>query len=221
MPLVARLILPLAFLCIPALAVGQGQPIVINAVGDILLAGSGQATFARFGYDYPFAATAAILKNGDLTVGNLEAPLSTGGEEYRAKHYRYRAEPQAATALKRAGFSILTLANNHMLDYGSTGLADTLRHLDAAGIPYAGAGPNLAAARRETVLQVRGKKVAFLAYSLTEPKAFYAGAKRAGTAPGTIRSVVEDIGRLRPLVDYVVVSFHWGAEMATSPKPYQ
>jgi poly-gamma-glutamate synthesis protein (capsule biosynthesis protein) len=212
-------LLPLVFLLLPAVAGAQG--IVINAVGDVMLAGSGWSVFARKGYGFPFAATAAILKSGDLTVGNLEAPLSSGGEEYRDKRFRYRAAPQAATALKEAGFSVLTLANNHMLDYGRTGLADTLHNLDAAGIPHSGAGEDLAAARREAVVAAKGKRVAFLSYSLTEPKAFYAGNGRAGTAPGYLSYITRDIGRVRPLVDYVVVSFHWGTEMATTPKPYQ
>ncbi|HEY6008627.1 MAG TPA: CapA family protein, partial [Geobacteraceae bacterium] len=185
------------------------------------LAGSGQHTFARMGYEYPFAATAAILKSGDVTIGNLEAPLSTGGTEYRDKRFRYRSSPTASAALKQAGFSVLTLANNHMLDYGGIGLTDTLRHLDAAGISHAGAGEDLTAARREAVLLVRGKKIAFLSYSFTEPRAFYANTRKAGTAPGHLPYIVADIGRLRPHVDYLVVSYHWGAEMASAPKPYQ
>jgi poly-gamma-glutamate synthesis protein (capsule biosynthesis protein) len=217
MPVTVLLLLLTLFLPAPAWA----QAVVINAVGDIMLAGSGRAIFDRQGYDYPFAATAAILRSGDLTVGNLEAPLSAGGAEYRNKRFRYRIDPRAAVALKQAGFSVLSLANNHMLDFGTAGLADTLRHLDAAGIPHAGAGGDLPDARREAVLQVRGKRVAFLSYSLTEPKAFYAGAGRGGTAPGYPSYFVEDIRRARALADYVVVSFHWGEEMATAPKPYQ
>ena len=201
--------------------VASAEGVVVTAVGDIMLAGSGEKTFARKGYDYPFAATAAILKGSDLAIGNLEAPITGGGMEFAVKRFRFRAAPDAAGALKRAGFTLLTLANNHMLDFGSEGLNDTLHHLDAAGILHTGAGGELRSARQETIVTVKGKKVAFLAYSLTFPEEFFAATDRPGTAPGYSGYVTRDIVRAKNRADYVIVSFHWGAELARSPKPYQ
>lgn len=195
--------------------------IVVTCVGDIMLAGSATPTLARTGYDYPFARTAKELRRGDIAIGNLEAPLTGRGDEYRDKTYRFRAEPAAAAALKRAGFSVLTLANNHIMDYGDVGLRDTLATLSRHGIAHTGAGSSLADARREAVVMARGKRVAFLAYSLTFPAEFYAGAKRAGAAPGYAPHVREDIRRAQAKADYVVVSFHWGAERTEFPKQYQ
>ena len=195
--------------------------VVINAVGDIMLAGSGAATYKRLGYDYPFAATAAELRKGDIAVGNLEAPITLGGSEFTGKKYRYRCGPQTAAALKNAGFSVVTLANNHIMDYGSQALLETRRRLDWVGIGCTGAGENLAAARTAAVVTVRGKKVAFLAYSLTFPADFYAAADRPGTAPGLDGHFREDIARARASADYVVVSFHWGTENSSVTKPYQ
>lgn len=197
------------------------EGIVITCVGDIMLAGSATSTLARTGYDYPFAKTAQELRRGDIAIGNLEAPLTTRGSEYRDKTFRFRANPAAAAALKRAGFSVLTLANNHMMDYGGEGLRDTLAALSRSDIAHTGAGGSLAEARQETVVVVRGVRVAFLAYSLTLPSEFYARADRAGTAPGYAPHVREDIRRARDRADYVVVSFHWGAERAEFPKQYQ
>ena len=205
------------FVVLPAAA----SEVVINAVGDIMLAGSATKTFARLGYDYPFAATEVELKRGDITVGNLEAPIATRGEEFTGKRYRFCAPPQSAAALKRAGFTVLTLANNHTMDFGRPALLETLRHLDRNGLFHAGAGPSLAAAREQALVQVKGTKVAFLAYSLTFPKEFYATGNRAGTAPGWPCYVSKDIARAKAAADYVVVSFHWGTEGATSPSPYQ
>ncbi|WP_298432165.1 CapA family protein [Geobacter sp.] len=205
-------------LAIPAFG---ADGIVITCVGDIMLAGSATTTLARRGYDYPFSKTARELRRGDIAMGNLEAPLTLRGREYRDKTYRFRASPAAAAALKRAGFSVLTLANNHMMDYGDEGLRDTLATLFRHGIAHTGAGGSLAEARREAVVEVRGKRVAFLAYSLTFPAEFYAGADRAGTAPGYASLVREDIGRVKAEADYVVVAFHWGAERAEFPKRYQ
>ncbi|ABB33734.1 Capsule synthesis protein, CapA [Geobacter metallireducens RCH3] len=205
-------------LAVPALG---ADGIVITCVGDIMLAGSATPTLSRSGYDYPFAKTAQELRRGDIAMGNLEAPLTERGTEYRDKTYRFRTNPIAAAALKRAGFSVLTLANNHMMDYGNEGLQDTLATLSRHGIAHTGAGASLAEARREAVVSVRGKRIAFLAYSLTFPSEFYAGPNRPGTAPGYAPHVREDIRRAKAEADYVVVSFHWGAERAEFPKQYQ
>ena len=107
--------------------------IVINAVGDIMLAGSATATLKRVGYDYPFAATAAELKNGDISVGNLEAPLALDGTEFTGKRFRFKAAPEAAAALRKAGFSVLTLANNHIMDFGAAGTGGNTSEPGSAG----------------------------------------------------------------------------------------
>ncbi|AJE04726.1 CapA family protein [Geobacter pickeringii] len=213
--IVASLVILLA---LPAFG---SEGVVVTCVGDIMLAGSATSTLARTGYDYPFARTAPELRRGDIAMGNLEAPFTTRGSEFRDKTYRFRVDPAAAAALKRAGFSVLTLANNHMMDYGDAGLRDTLATLSRCGIAHTGAGESLTEARQETVVAVRGQRVAFLAYSLTYPAEFYAGADRPGTAPGYAPHVREDIRRARARADYVVVSFHWGAERAEFPKQYQ
>jgi poly-gamma-glutamate capsule biosynthesis protein CapA/YwtB (metallophosphatase superfamily) len=199
----------------------SAREIVITAVGDIMLAGSGTATYARLGYDYPFAATTAELKNGDIVIGNLEAPISRHGREDTGKKFRYRSMAPTAAALRNAGFSIVTLANNHTMDFGDQGLKETLEHLDLAGIGHAGAGATLDTARRASIVSVKGVKVAVLAYSFTYPASFYATADRPGTAPGAPGYYRRDIARAREQADYVVVAMHWGAENTTVPKPYQ
>lgn len=195
--------------------------ITLSAVGDIMLAGSGAATFARAGFDYPFAATSRELRRADIAMGNLEAPLTSGGKEFTGKQFRFRVNPKAAVALSRAGFSVLTLANNHIMDFGAEGLGETLETLKRHGIVFAGAGANIGEARRPAMLERNGGKVAFLSYSLTQPLEFFAGDRSAGTAPGWSRYFQEDIRRARSCSDYVVVSFHWGAERAVHPRPYQ
>ncbi|MBT0651938.1 CapA family protein [Geomobilimonas luticola] len=199
----------------------RGEEIVLNAVGDIMLAGSGTPTYARLGYDYPFAATRHHLQRGDLAIGNLEAPLTSRGREFRDKRFRFRADPAAATALREAGFTVLTLANNHMLDYGYEGLRDTADLLDRHGILHAGAGDTLEAARRAATITVKGKRLAFLAYSLTLPQEFYATDRRPGTAPGYSPFFADDIAKARQTADYVIVSFHWGTEGAERPHSRQ
>ncbi|WP_243372157.1 CapA family protein [Geotalea sp. SG265] len=202
-------------------SIAMADKLVINAVGDIMLAGKGSAVLERLGYDHPFAATASVLKTGDLTVGNLETPIASGGREFRNKRFRFKAAPMAAAALKRAGFNVLSMANNHMLDYGETGLLETINHLDNLGIKHSGAGKSLADARREAIVSCNGSTVAFLSYSLTYPEEFFARSRRAGTAPGYPPFFERDISRAKAAADYVVVSFHWGKEGAAMPQRYQ
>ncbi len=197
------------------------EPVVITAVGDIMPTGEVIRTFTPQGFDRPYSGTAPELQKGDICVGNLETPLTRGGREFLGKKFRFRARPETAGALKRAGFSVLTLANNHTMDFGGEGLTDTLQALDNAKLLHTGAGASLAQARQEAVVTVRGKRVAFLAYSLTYPEEFYAGVGRPGAAQGNITWVSEDIVRARRSAEYVVVSFHWGEELAPFPKPYQ
>jgi poly-gamma-glutamate synthesis protein (capsule biosynthesis protein) len=199
----------------------QADEIVINAVGDVMLAGRWSSTLRRSGYDSPFSAVAVELTSGDITIANLESPIARGGSEYTEKEFRFRAEPEVAGALKRSGINLVTLANNHSMDFGGEALAETLMHLENAGIAWIGAGKNLDEARKMALYTIKGKKVAFLGYSLTQPVEFFAGRNRPGTAPGFDTIFVEDIGRARQQADFVIVSFHWGTESKSDVQPYQ
>lgn len=195
--------------------------IVVNAVGDIMLAGKGTVTYRREGYGYPFAAVSSELKKGDITIGNLEAPLTRRGTEFSGKKYRFRADPASAGPLKIAGFTVLTLANNHIMDYGAVGLKDTVTNLDKAGIFHTGAGEYLDIARKPALLVVRNEKVAIFSYSLTFPVEFYARHRHAGTSPGLGLNFKNDIAAAKSKYNYVIVTFHWGTENAQMPSPYQ
>jgi poly-gamma-glutamate capsule biosynthesis protein CapA/YwtB (metallophosphatase superfamily) len=195
--------------------------VVLSVVGDIMLAGSASSTLSREGYGYPFAATAPIFAGSDIVIGNLETPIAREGMEFTEKKYRYKADPKAASAIRSAGFSVLTLANNHIMDFGARGLDETLQNLNRANILHTGAGRNLAEARIPALVEKNGLKIAVLAYSLTNPVEFYARAGQPGAAPGYPRFFRQDIKNARARADYVVVSFHWGAEGASFPKSYQ
>jgi poly-gamma-glutamate synthesis protein (capsule biosynthesis protein) len=209
--------IPATLLPPPALA----GSITISAVGDIMLAGTARPRLEKTGYGHPFAATREIFADSQVTVGNLEAPIARGGIEFTGKRFRFRTPPAAADAIRRAGFSVVTLANNHILDYGAAGLSETIAHLDAHGIRHTGAGIDLAAARQPCIVESEGTRIAFLAYSLTYPEEFFAGQSRPGTAPGYAAFIEADIKAARRQADYVAVSFHWGKELARQPQPYQ
>lgn len=199
----------------------KAEDIVILAVGDIMPTARVLPFIKKHGFDYPYRATSTLLKSGDVVIGNMEAPLTRSGERFEEKKFTFKAPVETATALKKAGFTHLSLANNHMMDYGLEGLDSTLKALDGAGINYAGAGENIRAARKSTTYEVKGKKIAFLSYSKTYPVEFYATKNKGGTAPGYVSYVKRDISKARKNSDIVIVAFHWGAEKMDSPKDYQ
>ncbi|MEI6209308.1 MAG: CapA family protein [Desulfuromonadales bacterium] len=199
----------------------HSEEIVVNAVGDIMLAGTWAPVLKKRGYDFPFAGVVAELSTGDINLANLESPIATGGIECITKKFRFRAEPEVAPAVRAAGFNLVTLANNHSMDFGAEALAETVQHLAAAGIGWIGAGSNLDEARTMALYTIKGKKIAFLGYSLTRPTEFFAGLKRPGTAPGYEKLVEEDIANARGQADYIIVSFHWGTEGTGAVQPIQ
>lgn len=208
----------------PAPAANQPAPAEfrIAAVGDIMLGGTAAPEMQKYGYDYPFEQTRALLKQAQIVFGNLEGPLTDGGAADMSKRYVFRSPPdKVAPALARAGFNIVSLANNHSLDYGPPGLENTRAALEKAGIRPVGAGRNEAEARTPIYMKADGATVAFLAYSLTFPEEFWAGPEKPGTAFGHEHLVRADVATARQKADIVVVSFHWGQEGKTELRDYQ
>jgi len=198
------------------------ERISIAAVGDVFMAGTSAPTLQKNGYDYPFDKTKYLFEQADVVVANLESPLTSRGTAFIHKKYVFRAPAeQVAPSLAKAGFNLVTLANNHTMDYGAVGLRDTKIALDQYSIAYMGAGKDLETARKPYIFEKQGFKVGFLAYSLTYPEDFWANSKRAGTAFGYEHHIRQDIQKLVKEVDSVVVSFHWGREGTTKLRAYQ
>lgn len=194
----------------------------ISAVGDVMLDASARPTMDERGYDYAFENVREIFGSSDIVIGNLEGPLAYGGVPEPNKSFLFRSPPdRVAPALKRAGFNVLNLANNHSLDYGVDGLSETLGALHATGIAYSGAGMKLVEARRAAIVTVDGMRIAFVGYSMTLPETFYATPEKAGTAYGHAAQVRADIADARRDADAVIASFHWGQEGSTGLRDYQ
>jgi poly-gamma-glutamate capsule biosynthesis protein CapA/YwtB (metallophosphatase superfamily) len=196
--------------------------LVVSAVGDIMLDASSRPIMDGMGYDYAYAEVRKFFAGSQIIFGNLEGPLTDRGTAETDKKFTFRSPPaKVSAALKNAGFNVVSLANNHMLDYGPDGLAQTIETLDTAGIRHAGAGADLLAARQPALLEAGGKKIAVLAYSITLPENFYAADHRPGTAFAREEEVRADIIAARKQADIVLVSFHWGQEGKTELRDYQ
>ena len=172
-----------------------------------------------YGAIYPFEHVAPMLADADITVGNLEGTFTERGTP-ADKKYVFRTPPRDAAGLALAGIDVVSLANNHALDYGPEGLRDTIATLDAVGIAHSGAGENDAEARRPATLEVRGLRLAFLSYAAT-PDAVAAAPGVDGVAWGTVDTISEDVRRAAEQADVVVVSLHAGNEYADEPSDTQ
>ena len=194
------------------------RPLRLAAVGDVTF-GDGVLTAIRaHGARYPWHSVAPVLRSADLAVANLEGAVSTRGAPWPGKQYTFRGPPYALRAAASfAGLDVVSLANNHSLDFGRTAFRDTIRHARRFGLAAVGGGADLRRARRPKVL-VRGNlRVAFLGFSDVRPLGFDAGTDTPGATPAFPEYVRADIRAARRRADVVVAYFHWGIERATSP----
>jgi hypothetical protein len=166
-------------------------------------------------------AVREYLSGADLTLANLENPVIRDAV-YHPDATTFTGDLRLMPVLDQAGLDGVTLGNNHILDAGTTGVGETIRHLDDAGIAYAGAGKDLAAARKPMIFDLGGTKIGVLSY-LDVPSYSWAWATEGapGTAPLVQEVMEEDIKRLRPKVDLILVMPHWGKEYIATPEPRQ
>jgi poly-gamma-glutamate synthesis protein (capsule biosynthesis protein) len=155
----------------------------------------------------------------DLSIINLESSMTCSDDYWQDKSIHYRMHPKNVALLQAAGIHCCSLANNHSMDWGITGLLDTLETLEKAGIAHVGAGRNLMEAADPAVLQARGRRV--LVYGLASassgvPDAWAATFTRPGVhrvdelSRNSARRVARLILNERKDEDLVVLSMHWG-----------
>jgi Bacterial capsule synthesis protein PGA_cap len=190
--------------------------LTLHCVGDIYAAPRSVEQF-RADPD-TLRAAASILRRADVRLANLEAPLIQGGRSEYSTGVRLQSPPAVAELLRHLGFEAVSLANNHLMDFGPDGLRSTLVTLADNGIASAGAGPDLSAARAGAVLTVKGRRVGFLA--ACDDQGGGATPHQPGVAPIEPRSLPGAVRRLREQTDYVVVALHTGIEFTNYPEPF-
>jgi poly-gamma-glutamate capsule biosynthesis protein CapA/YwtB (metallophosphatase superfamily) len=180
---------------------------------------------------YPFAGVQSVLSGADIAVVNLECPFTARGEKIE-KNFNFRARPELAGALVSPGIDVVTLANNHLMDYGPEGITDTIAALDAIHVAHFGAGKNLAEARKPALLTRNGLRFAFLGYLYIgekpiEPLVVWAKQDKPGVAGagGDLASLLammkQDIRAAHKQAEVVVVYFHHGKEAQHEIMPYE
>jgi poly-gamma-glutamate synthesis protein (capsule biosynthesis protein) len=216
------------------IAIEESKPIVVLPeekktytllfAGDIMLARSVQKQIEREQDPlYPFARIADTVREADMAFANLEGPVSARGIN-QGSMYSFRFEPVGTmNSLRFAGFDVVSIANNHIWDWGKDALTDTVLHLDEAGIGHVGAGRNAAEANQPFIAQLDDTKIAMLGYTNLYPKSLEAGADYPGISSFDVSSTVDQVQRLKRIdgVDLAIVSLHWGTEYVTSSDAMQ
>ncbi|MBB6174132.1 poly-gamma-glutamate synthesis protein (capsule biosynthesis protein) [Nocardiopsis mwathae] len=204
------------------------DPFTIAFGGDVMFEGILRARLD----DDPGTALGPIadtLSAADLAMVNLETAVTHGGTPVPGKQFVFRAPPAAFEALDAAGIDVVSIANNHGMDYGEEGLLDTLRYAEEADFPVVGAGRDIDAAYAPHITEVNGSTVAIIGATdvLDEEliPTWTAGEGRPGLASAkyemretliaAVRSASEDTG-----ADTVVVFLHWGLEGSHCPLPH-
>lgn len=202
----------------------QPPNVTVAAVGDLLFDLAPRRLIAAKGGKAPLAYVAKSLRVAELTIGNLENPLSNRGASVGGKpsNLIFEGDPRAVKGLVASGFDLVALANNHMMDHRKVALADTLKTLNKAGIDHAGAGMNTKAAWAPAILERDGARIAFLSFTDNVPDGFTPSKSRPGVAIGRNRNKVKAaIKSAKKKADYVIVSFHWGVEQSYTANSQQ
>lgn len=204
----------------------ENSSIVIYAVGDIMLDRGVEymiQTEGKGDFRFPFLKMAEDLRKADILFGNLEGPMAESGIRV-GSIYSFRSDPRAVEGLKYAGFDMLSLANNHMLDYGRPALEDTIKNLKNNQIDYVGAGLSGAEAFSMKIKEIKNVKIGFLAYTDLGFQSWRAEEDETGMAwinEGDIDEIKRNIEEQKKKVDILIVSLHSGDEYQADPSAFQ
>jgi poly-gamma-glutamate capsule biosynthesis protein CapA/YwtB (metallophosphatase superfamily) len=196
--------------------------ISIVFAGDTMMDWSIKDTVKTKGPDYPFRYVKEEIEASDYAVVNLETAVTNHTGVF-SKEYNFKSDPIALQGLKNAGFDLISLANNHTMDYEAKGLLDTMHYINTYGLSYIGAGNDSKEAYNSKEVVIKGKKFRFLAFSRVLPSTSWgAGESSPGLANGYNLDLLEEIvSRESKLCDYLMVYMHWGKERSKHPEPYQ
>jgi poly-gamma-glutamate capsule biosynthesis protein CapA/YwtB (metallophosphatase superfamily) len=188
----------------------------IAFVGDIMLGRLVAEELRRRPPEFPWGDTLALLRRADVLVGNLEFVLADDGKPWPGKVFHFRADGRAVASLEAAGFALVSVANNHVLDFGTDAALESLETLTQHGIRFAGAGANADAAQHPAITRCDGLTIAMLAFTDNEPE-WEAGLDSPGVhhVPVDLRdrraaTLLDAVAREREAVDLLIVSAHWG-----------
>ena len=201
-----------------ALPKTDNSEIVVLVGGDVNLGRQTGKKILAGDINYPFANMGDFLKIADVAFVNLESQLADLGGETQSptSEYRFAGPPAGAQSLANAGIDIVSLANNHMWDYGKARLEETMKALEVVNVKYVGASMDIEKVWQPVITEVKGKKIAWLAMTNLLNGYENAGANKYIAFQNSAK-LIEEIRKIKDRVDWVLVSLHSGAEYAENP----
>ncbi|WP_246469245.1 CapA family protein [Cohnella nanjingensis] len=199
------------------------QPIRIVFAGDAMMDGSVKSAIRRRGSADPYKQVKQDVRTADWAVVNLETSVTRATEKDPNQWFNFKSNPEALGGLRNAGFDMVSLGNNHVLDYGRDGLRDTLGYLRRYGLAYVGAGANENEAYEARSIRIRGQVIKIAAFSRFMPTLDWtASGDRSGVASAYDQArVVRAIREQSAGADYFIVYMHWGVERNNHPEAWQ
>jgi len=199
---------------------GNKDEIILSFIGDVSLADNWYIApkydeRKKKVYGILSESVVDIMTTSDIMVANSEFTVSDRGEKMPNKYYTFRASPQRLSIYEEMGIDLVTLANNHVYDFGKTAFYDMLDALEEYKIPYIGAGRNIEDAKRPYYFIINGYKIAFV--NATRAEKFILTPEATETDGGVLRCYdptlfANTIKEAKSQSDYVVALVHWGRE---------
>lgn len=200
------------------------EPAVLLFVGDIMLDRGVEFYIRKYDdWRWPFLNVKDVFEEADLVFGNLESVVSDKGEK-QGSIYSFRADPKTMEGLVFSGIDVVSVANNHSMDYGVEAFVDSLRRLKETGIDYVGGGVTREEAETVVIKTVKGIKIGMVAYTAKGSPLWQAGENSPGIAwmdSTRLAQLKKDIEVAKANVDILVVSFHFGEEYQKEPSAAQ
>lgn len=201
----------------------EDSDVTLLAVGDIMMARHIGKIFHKKGGEHIFQKVSPLFQEADIAFCNLESVLGEPQDNipFAEKPFNFRASTECAQALADAGFDVVSMANNHAMDYGPRPIQTTRALLADLGLQPFGAGKDLAEATTPALMDVKDTRVIFLGYAIADSSRPFAGRHQPGMAPIDVALIRRDIRKWRDQADVLIVSMHWGLEYHHEPSPTQ
>lgn len=186
-------------------------------LGDICPTDTTAPYFKKKDYDTLFADSLSIFKEADYTVANLECAITEGEKRIKKFGPHLKAPYETAEVMKKIGVDCVGLSNNHVFDFGTQGIRDTIKALNDNGIAYTGFGDNYEDSRKDFIIEKNGERIAVI--TVCEHEYSCALENRMGSRPYDEYDTMEDIRKAKENSDKVIVFYHGGKEHCRYPSP--
>ena len=185
-----------------------------TVVGDMMLGRSIMNKGSKDDYSGMFSGVSSLWQDSDYVSGNLECVLLDNPSDYKKndKEIHINAETKTADVLKKSGFTLINLANNHLADFCADGVVNTINKLEKTGLDYVGAGKNITEAGKYNIQEVNGIKIATVSVSDIIPKNFSATVGKAGILSTNTMRYYQAVREASEEADLVIANIHWGVE---------